>query len=153
MKIILQRKYKKNDYTIGKLFINNTYFCDTLEDKDRGLTSEMLESTIKTIKIHSQTAIPTGEYLIDLNTVSPKFKDRSWAKPYGGKLPRLLNVKGFDGILIHVGNVAKDSLGCILVGKNTIKGKITDSTVTFNKLMKLLIQASLKGELLTLIIK
>lgn len=153
MKIILQRKYKKNDYTIGKLFINNTYFCDTLEDKDRGLTSEMLESTIKTIKIHGQTAIPTGEYSIDLNTISPKFKDRSWAKPYGGKLPRLLNVKGFDGILIHVGNVAKDSLGCILVGKNTIKGKITDSTVTFNKLMKLLIQASLKGELLTLIIK
>ena len=150
MKITLQRKYKKSDYTIGKLFINDTYFCDTLEDKDRGLNSEMPESKIASNKIHGQTAIPTGEYIINMNTVSHKFKDRSWAKPFGGKLPRLLNVKGFEGILIHVGNTAKDSLGCILVGRNNVKGKVTESTATFNNLMRKLLQASLKNEQITI---
>lgn len=142
----LIRKYKKNDYTIGNLYIDNKYYCNTLEDTDRGLSSVMLESKIKNNKVYSSTAIPTGEYEIDLNTVSQKFKNRSWAKLYGGKLPRLLNVKGFEGILIHVGNTAKDSLGCILVGENTIKGKLTNSTNTFHNLMKRLIQASLNKE-------
>lgn len=146
MKLKILRKYKKNDYTIGKLFIDNIYFCDTLEDKDRNLNYKMSESEIKKIKVYGSSAIPTGEYIIDLNTISSKFKNKSWAKPYGGKLPRLLNVKGFEGILIHVGNTPIDTLGCILVGKNTIKGKLTESTNTFKALMKHLMQASLKNE-------
>lgn len=150
MELKLDRKYKKPNYTIGKLYINDKYFCDTIEDSDRGLKDSMSESEIKLKKVYSKTAIPTGTYEIIMNTISPKFKNRSWAKPYGGKLPRLLNVKGFEGVLIHVGNKPEDSLGCILVGKNNIKGQVTESTITFNKLMKELLQAHLKKEQITI---
>lgn len=152
MELNLKRKYKDPKYTIGDLYINDKLFCNTIEDTDRGLKDSMTLTDIKAKKVYGQTAIPTGTYEIDMNTVSPKFKDRSWAKPYGGKLPRLIDVKGFDGVLIHVGNTAEDSLGCILVGKNTVKGEVKESTTTFNKLMTLLLKAHLKGETINLII-
>lgn len=152
MELNLKRKYKDPKYTIGDLYINDKLFCNTIEDTDRGLKDSMTLTDIKAKKVYGQTAIPTGTYEIDMNTVSPKFKDRSWAKPYGGKLPRLIDVKGFDGVLIHVGNTAEDSLGCILVGKNTVKGKVKESTTIFNKLMTLLLKAHLKGETINLII-
>lgn len=152
MELNLKRKYKDPKYTIGDLYINDKLFCNTIEDTDRGLKDSMTLTDIKAKKVYGQTAIPTGTYEIDMNTVSPKFKNRSWAKPYGGKLPRLIDVKGFDGVLIHVGNTAEDSLGCILVGKNTVKGKVNESTATFNKLMTLLLKAHLKGETINLII-
>lgn len=128
MELLLTRNYKKDKYTIGKLYINGKLFSNTIEDKDRGLTSTMTEAQIKGLKVYGETAIPTGTYDIDLNTVSPKFKDRTWAKPYGGKLPRLLNVKGYEGVLIHVGNTHKDTLGCLLVGLNTKVGMVTNSS-------------------------
>lgn len=135
IKLRLQRTFKNVSYTIGKLYLNDKYFCDTLEDTDRGLKSTMSVEEIEKIKVYSQTAIPTGTYKIDMNTVSPKFKDRVWAKPYNGKLPRLINVKGYSGVLIHVGNKPEDTLGCILVGENKVKGQVINSTATFNKLM------------------
>lgn len=153
MELLLSRDYKKDKYTIGRLYINGKFFCNTLEDKDRNLNSDMNESQIKGLKVYGETAIPIGTYTIDMNTISPKFKDRSWAKPYGGKLPRLLNVKGFEGILIHTGNTAKDSLGCIIVGLNTKKGMVTNSTEYFHKLMKILLTAKTKGEEIKITIK
>lgn len=150
MELKLSRDYKKDTYTIGRLYINNKLFSNTMEDRVRGLSSDMNESEIKSLKVYGETAIPTGTYLIDLNTVSPKFKSRSWAKPYGGKIPRLLNVKGFEGILIHPLNTAKDSLGCIGVGLNTKKGMITNSTEYFHKLMKELLKAKTLGETITI---
>ena len=81
-----------------------------------------------------------------MTTVSPKFKDRAWAKPYKGILPRLENVKGYEGVLIHVGNKAEDTLGCILVGRNRIKGSVVESTECFYKLMSVLLGASKVGE-------
>lgn len=135
IKLRLERTYKGVSYTIGKLYVNDKYFCDTLEDKDRGLKSTMSKEEIEKIKVYSQTAIPTGTYKIDMNTVSPKFKDRVWAKPYSGKLPRLIDVKGYSGVLIHVGNKPEDTLGCILVGENKVKGQVINSTAAFNKLM------------------
>ena len=95
----------------------------------------MSEDDIKKKKIYGQTAIPTGTYKIDMGTVSPKFKNRSWAKPYSGKLPRLVNVPGFDGVLIHPGNQSSDTSGCLLVGKNDVVGKVTNSVHYFNKIM------------------
>lgn len=98
------------------------------------------------MKVYGQTAIPTGVYKIDMDTVSPKFRSRSWAKPFDGRLPRLINVPAFDGVLIHVGNTAEDSLGCILVGRNKQVGKVLQSTATFGSLMEILLKASNAGE-------
>jgi hypothetical protein len=90
---------------------------------------------IERIKVYGNTAIPTGSYSIDMNTVSSKFKDRIWAKPYNGKIPRLLDVPGFNGVLIHPGNTNKDTLGCILVGENKVVGKVINSINTYKIFM------------------
>lgn len=153
MELLITRNYKKDKYTIGKLYINNKLFSNTIEDKDRGLTSDMNESQIKGLKVYGETAIPTGTYIIDMNTISPNFKNRTWAKPYGGKIPRLLDVKGFEGILIHPGNSHKDTYGCLICGLNTKKGMVTNSTEYFHKLMKVLLEAKLKEENITITIK
>ena len=153
MELLVTRNYKKNNYTIGKLYINNKLFSNTIEDTDRGLTSDMNESQIKSLKVYGETAIPIGTYTVDMNTVSPKFKDKTWAKPYGGKVPRLLKVKGYEGVLIHPGNSAKDSSGCLLIGLNTKVGMVTNSTEYFHKLMKELLAAKLKGEEIKITIK
>lgn len=153
MKLLLRRIFKGSRYTIGKLFINGVYECDTLEDQDRGLTSQMSLEEIKAKKVYGVTAIPTGTYSINMTTVSPKFKDRAWAKPYKGILPRLENVKGYEGVLIHVGNKAQDSLGCILVGENKVKGQVINSTATFYELMTVLLKAQSVGEVIELTIE
>ena len=154
MELKVIRKAKAPEYTIGKLYIDGIYMCDTLEDCDRGLTQDMPLEEIKAKKIYGKTAIPTGTYEIDMNTVSPKFEKRSWAKPFGGKLPRLVNVPGYEGVLIHVGNTSESTSGCLLVGKNSIKGMITDSSRTFMSLMtKYLLPAKLRGERITLTIE
>lgn len=153
MKLLLRRIFKGPRYTIGKLFINGVYECDTLEDQDRGLTSQMSLEEIKARKVYGVTAIPTGTYSINMTTVSPKFKDRAWAKPYKGILPRLENVKGYEGVLIHVGNKAEDTLGCILVGENKVKGQVINSTATFYELMTVLLKAQSAGEVIELTIE
>ena len=146
MKVKVKRTYKGPQYTIGKLYVNGVYECDTLEDTDRGLNETQSLLEIQSKKVYGETAIPTGVYKLNMNTVSPKFKDRSWAIPYKGILPRLENVKGFEGVLIHVGNKPQDTLGCILVGENKVKGQVINSTASFNKLMKLLLRANIDGE-------
>ncbi len=153
MKILLKRIARKDNYTIGNLYIGNVFFCNTLEDKDRGLTSQMSISEIELKKVYGKTAIPTGTYKIDMTTVSPKFKDRVWAKPYKGILPRLIDVKGYSGVLIHVGNKAEDTLGCILVGENKVKGQVVNSTATFYELMTVLLKAQSAGETIELTIE
>lgn len=140
MKLLLKRIAKRENYTIGRLYIDGKYFSDTLEDTDRGLSSSISLEQIKKIKIKGQTAIPTGTYNVDMNTVSPRFCNCSWAKPYGGKVPRLQNVPGYEGVLIHPGNTDKNTSGCVLVGKNTVKGQVTSSQDTFKKLMGVLIK-------------
>ena len=153
MKLLLRRIFKGPRYTIGKLSINGVYECDTLEDQDKGLTSQMSLEEIKAKKVYGVTAIPTGTYSINMTTVSPKFKDRAWAKPYKGILPRLENVKGYEGVLIHVGNKAEDTLGCILVGENKVKGQVINSTATFYELMTVLLKAQSAGEVIELTIE
>lgn len=128
MEITVKRKFKGNNYTIGSLYIDGKYFCDTLEDIDRGLTDNMTDSYISTVKVVDQTAIPTGSYKVTI-TYSNRFQKL---------LPLINNVKGFSGIRIHSGNTKEDTSGCILVGFNTEKGKIVNSRVTFNKLFNIL---------------
>ena len=138
MKLTLKRRYTAQDYTIGTLSIDGVPFCDTLEPTDRGLKSSMTLQEIKANKVKGKTAIPTGIYHVDMNTVSPRLKNKSYAKPYGGRVPRLQGVKGFDGVLIHPGNTADDTEGCILVGRNTEVGKLTDSKATYCKLFEMM---------------
>ena len=135
MKLTLKRIALKPTYAIGKLYIDDNYFCDTLEDTVRDLNKDgKFDNGEK--KIKGKTAIPYGTYEITTNIVSQRFKNRVWAKPYGGKIPRLINVPSFDGVLLHPGSSAEDTSGCLLVGKNTIVGRLTDSQKTFHALMQ-----------------
>ena len=113
MKLYLLRKFKGADYTIGQLFIDGEYFCDTLED------------VVRDSKIKHETAIPAGTYKIDL-TFSAKFKKI---------LPILIDVPGFEGIRIHAGNDKSHTSGCLLVGENKVKGKVINSLKTMEVLM------------------
>lgn len=137
MKLKLVRKYKRPAYTIGKLYINGVYFCDTLEDTDRGLKDSMSVDEIKRKKVYGATAIPYGAYGVRMDIVSPKYAKRNpiYTRTYGHRLPRLINVKGYEGVLIHAGNTASDTYGCVLVGKNTVKGKVLESQKTWKALM------------------
>lgn len=141
MELIVDRKWKKPNYTISNLTINGKWFCNVIEDTDRGLKDTMTLEQIKSIKKSSLTAIPSGKYKVTLDVVSPKFSTKPYYKQVcNGKLPRLLNVKGFDGILIHVGNTEKNSAGCLIVGENKVKGQVINSKATFERLYKELLK-------------
>ena len=130
MKLKLYRKFLGNKYTIGKLFVNDEYICDTLEDVVRS----------ENAKVYGETAIPCGVYEIVL-TMSPRFKK---------VLPLLLNVPHFEGVRIHTGNTEKDTEGCILVGYNKVKGKVINSKIAFDKVMKYLELATINNEKITI---
>ena len=107
MELTLKRIAKRANYTIGNLFIDNVYICDTLEptERDGGL------------KIKGKTAIPKGRYKVII-TYSNRFKK---------SLPLLLNVPNFEGVRIHSGNDYNDTEGCILCGANKQVGKVHES--------------------------
>lgn len=128
MKLLLERYALRDTYTIGRLFIDGVKVCDVLEDPVRDLSREP--------KIPGRTAIPAGTYDVVVN-ISPKFKRL---------LPRLLNVPGFDGILIHRGNTAEDTAGCILPGENRIVGRLVNSTHYEQLITERLLEAQQRGE-------
>ena len=136
MEIKVIRKYKKDTYTIGQIFVDGKFFCNTLEDRDRGLRSDMTLSQIKKIKVYAQTAIPYGTY-----KVSVYF----WPK-YRKDFPLLHDVPGFTGILIHGGANAGHSAGCILIGENKIKGGLVNSEKYVRKLTMLCDEAIKRGD-------
>ena len=132
MKLRVERLWKKPAYTVGRLFVDGKFFCNTLEDTVRDLSNEK--------KVYGQTAIPYGEYKVVYN----------WSPKFGRNLPRLLNVPAFEGILIHPGNTADDSAGCILVGRNTEVGRLTESRYTSDKLNVLIEDVQRGGESITI---
>ena len=136
IKLQLKRIYKGPVYTIGHLYINDQYFCDTIEDVDRGLNHTMSVQELILKKIKGVTAIPTGTYKITLDVISPRFSTRSQYKSIEGKLPRLIDVPAYEGVLIHIGNKPEDTDGCILVGYNKVQGQVINSSDTFFKLYK-----------------
>lgn len=133
MKLTLNRKFKGPAYTIGTLSIDGHFFCNTIEDTIRALpavcpnTPKGRSCTCKE-KIYAKTAIPSGTYKVTLQ-YSPKYKK---------KMPYLHDVPHFLGIMIHSGNTEVDSAGCIIVGKNTVKGKVLESRATFQRLYTML---------------
>lgn len=121
MDIEVRRTFKGPKYTIGHMYLNGVYFCDTIEDVVRDLHSTE-------DKVMHETAIPAGRYRVVLS-YSPRFKRL---------LPELKDVPFFVAIRIHSGNTEKDSSGCIIVGFNKVKGKVVDSRKTENRLMDIL---------------
>lgn len=116
MKLTLNRIAYREKYTIGKLYIDGVYFCDTIEDIPRE------------VKVMNETCIPKGLYKVIIN-MSNRFKRL---------MPLLLNVPGFEGIRIHNGINQDSTSGCIVVGKNTIVGKLTQSKEYFDNLFHIL---------------
>lgn len=151
MRLTVDRKWPRETYTIGKLYVNGELFCNTLEDRDRGLLQSDPPASIKIRKKYGETAIPKGTYRVAMNTVSPKYAAVDWYKNLcAGKMPRIVNVPCFEGILIHPGNTALDTYGCILVGKNSKVGQLTESKATFKELYKRMKAASDRGETITI---
>lgn len=147
MELKVKRIAKQNGYTIGHLYVDGEYFSDTLEDTDRGLDSSMPLDVLKRKKLAHITAIPIGRYQITMNVVSPRLSRSNFYKKFGGgRVPRLLNVPAFEGILMHCGNTAKDTDGCILIGKNTKVGMVLYSKQTYTNLYPLLEATAKKGE-------
>jgi hypothetical protein len=142
MEIRIDRAWPKPDYTISRLFVNGERFsdgknyCNSLEDTDRGLTSDMSVDEVLAKKVYGKTAIPRGRYKITV-TWSPTFKKM---------LPLLIAVKGFTGVRIHSGNSPKDTLGCILIGRNDKPGWISDSRYWSNLLQRKIEDALYNGE-------
>lgn len=154
MKIEVERRWKKETYTIGRLYVDGVYFCNTLEDKSRRLKQTDSLFFIKQRKVYGETAIPTGTYTIAMNVTSPKYSASAWYwQLCKGKVPRLMNVPGWEGVLIHTGNNALQTYGCILVGKNTKVGQLTESKATFKALYKEMKKAYDEGEEITITIE
>lgn len=137
MKLLLKREPNNQTWMNGKLYIDGVYFCDTIEDVSRNLTSDMPLETILDKKVYEATAIPSGTYKVTLDVVSPKFsKYPFYQSVCQGKLPRLLDVKGFDGILIHVADgPRKDKLleGCIGIGDKQSDGSLLNGKEVFRE--------------------
>ena len=143
LQITVTRHSPRPGYTIGRMDINGTKFSDTLEDTDRGLTQDMQLDEIKRIKVYGKTAIPKGTYKVSV---------QYWQK-HKIYVPFIHDVPGFTSILIHSGNTPEDTLGCILVGENTIKGRLTNSRPYMTRLTKLCQDAIRCGEPVRITIK
>lgn len=139
MELRVERLWPRENYTVGRLYVNNEFFSNTLEDKIIDKNKNGIFNNGEK-KVYGESAIPYGKYKVVYN-YSPKF---------GRNLPRLLDVPHFEGILIHPGNTAKDSFGCILVGKNTSKGMLSESRYTSDKLNEIIDAAQKRGEEITI---
>lgn len=135
MKLTLNRIALRQTYTIGKLYIDDKYFCDTLEDTVRD-TNKNGKFDNGEKKIKGKTAIPYGTYEIKW-TYSPRFKKYT---------PQLMNVPSFEGIRIHSGNSSTDTEGCLLLGENKKVGMVLNSRATINKFYPLIKKACSKGK-------
>jgi hypothetical protein len=141
MKLKLQRRFLGETYTIGSLFDEyGTYICDTIEDKVRDYNKDGDLLDAGETKVFGETAIPYGTFDVEL-TVSPKFKR---------VLPLVKGVPHFTGIRIHRGNTAGDSHGCILPGENKVKGKVLRSTKWEMEIVMMMLEATKRGEDITL---
>ena len=135
MKLTLNRIALRQTYTIGKLYIDGKYFCDTLEDTVRDTNkSGKFDNGEK--KVKGKTAIPYGTYEIKW-TYSPRFKKYT---------PQLMNVPQFEGIRIHAGNSSTDTEGCLLLGENKKVGMVLNSRATINKFYPLIKEACSNGK-------
>lgn len=135
MKLTLKRIALRSTYTIGKLYIDDAYFCDTLEDTVRD-TNKSGKFDNGEQKIKGKTAIPYGTYEIKW-TYSPRFKKYT---------PQLMNVPSFEGIRVHAGNTSADTEGCLILGENKQVGKVLNSRATIKKFYPIIKEACSNGK-------
>ncbi len=152
MELVLKRIAKRKTYTIGRLYIQrqvmdeylagtaDDYFCDTLEPTWRDYEHGAY-------KVKGRSAIPEGRYAVVIS-YSPKLKQ--WLPILSGG--PVFNKK-WQGIRIHAGNTAKDTEGCILVGKNREVGKVLDSRIWLYRLKQKIVEAKNRGEAVWITIK
>ena len=131
MNIVLIRDQFTDKSTIGKLYIDNLFYCHTLED------------VVRDEKIKHETAIPYGKYEVVVN----------WSNRFKRQMPLLINVPNFEGIRIHSGNTDKDTSGCILLGETRSKDFIGQSRLAYNRFLKDLQTALKTGKVFIEIIK
>ena len=110
MEIVVTRKTFGTKSTLGTLTIDGNPCCVTLEDLDRGLSSDMAVADIAKIKVQNETAIPTGRYQLG---------KLFWAR-FNQDYPHIQDVPGFAGVLIHGGVTDADTEGCILIGTSFV---------------------------------
>lgn len=138
MKLTVIREQSEDTFTPGTLYIDGKFFCSTLEDLDRNLTQDMPLEEIRKRKVYGETAIPKGTYRVALDVVSPKFsKYPFYMEVCKGKLPRLMDVPGYEGVLIHVADgPKKDKLleGCIGIGERQVDGSLLNGKKVFREL-------------------
>lgn len=133
MNLRLVREPSAGGNTFGKLYVNNVYQCETLEDTDR-----KLESGGK--KIAGETAIPRGEYKLVID----------WSNRFKKEMMHVLDVPQFEGIRIHAGNTNADTEGCVLLGTGRANGWLLNSRVAVSRVFEMVEKALDKGETVTL---
>ncbi|MCK9402917.1 MAG: DUF5675 family protein [Chitinophagaceae bacterium] len=137
MKLLLQRDTRTNISTIGKLTIEGVFECFILEDKDRGLTSEMPLEEIKEKKVFAQTAIPSGTYEVVI----------TWSDRFKQYMPLLLGVPGYVGIRMHSGKKAADTAGCLITGSEIGENEVINSRAAYRTLVAKLKAAEKKEKI------
>ena len=129
MDIRIVRRYKKADYTVGDLYLNNRWVCNTLEPRCIDWSRQQ--------KVPGETAIPPGTYPVEM----------LHSKRFNRLMPFLMDVPQFEGVMIHTGNSPKQTKGCILVGYNTVRGLVLKSREAFDKLLVALDNARRSGHI------
>lgn len=142
MNIVIKRFLLENKFSVGNLYIDKKFYCNTIEDRDRDLRQVMSVDEILSKKVYSETAIPTGIYKVIID----------YSNKYKRNMPHILNVKGFDGIRIHSGNFATDSMGCVLCGAFNGKDAVVNSRATTKVVQDLIQKAIDEKEEVTLIL-
>lgn len=143
MEIEVVRKEYYPECTHGELYIDDEYLCDTLEDQDRDFNRDGDIADSGEGKVYGQTAIPRGRYRLVLR-LSPRFNK---------VLPALLDVPGFDGVLVHSGNTPEDTKGCILLGARQKRGRVMSSRFYMLRLIEIVKPAFDEGEKIYLTVK
>jgi len=139
MNLNLQRTNLSPNSTEGKLSVNGTFQCYTLEPTVR----EVVGESVSLWKIPGKTAIPAGTYAVEVTYFVPQ---AALGQGGGYYAPLLDNVPGFIGIRIHIGNFPNDTEGCILVGTQLGQDEVLNSKVAFTALMSLIQGARNNGE-------
>ena len=128
--LTINREPTKNGATLGKMYINGEYFCETLEDP------------IRDKKIDGDTCIPSGIYDVKL-TMSSRFKRMMPLVYNTSKLTVENKGMSFSGVRLHGGNTAADTHGCPLVAYR----RVNDHTIqgTAEKELTAKIQAAIES--------